>query len=1353
MGHQRLILLSGCALLLTGSVAPGQQSPEQLLQTHLLAHCGQCHTGPQRVVKRFDMSQVDSLKQNKLLDVAAPLESPIWKRVDAGKMPPATAKPLPQAAKTKLARLLGDLIPTIQQYVDQDGDVSTFVSWAKKSGLWQELPTIGSYTFFVPSNQAVADLGEANQKFLLDPPPETKYPLQNLRSVILNHGVVLARLNAAELKKRGKVMTLRTELTIREGREGALWISDAKIIRPDIACRNGIVHVIDKVLVPASIILPGSNIGYYWPDVAMMSIPGGQFQMGAPANEAERYPSDGPPHPVTLRPFQIGVYEIMHRQFKKVMEDPSGLMDLRGRPDDGPVQNLSWYEAVQFCNAMSKQAGLPEYYQLNNPRQEGDNEVYDVVIPNPASYSFRLPTEAEWEYACRAKSVTAFCCGDDPQQLDEYAWHAGNVGSYRVSPVGMKKPNAFGLYDMHGNVSEWCHDWYEPNYSTTTLVADPLGPAGGDSRVIRGGSYMWFPEDCRSAARWPARSHAALVSIPGDWFSRGEVSATGRKRRTRFRGRQALGVIRAEGDGMAKAKKAKAVARSIGALDRRQLAAIDAAALEFEQAWKAGQSPQIESFLQRPVVEIPLHGVLFEELLTLEMEYRLRRGESPDMAAYVARFPHLEEQVESVFDRVCPSIFGYASHQAADTSHSGTVLTGAQHDAAQPNIPAVQLPPDDRPLPKRIGRYTILRRIAEGGFGRVLLAKDTDLNRLVAIKVSRKGLFSGEDEVSRFLEEVRMAAQLKHPNIVSIHDVGRDGELGCFIVMDFIDGGPLDVADAAAHLSYNQVASLIAHVAAAVHYAHTKGIVHRDLKPGNILLDSRHTPYVADFGLAVHESVQQDHEGEVSGTPPYMSPEQVRGLTHHMDGRTDIWTLGVLLYELLTGRRPFVGRTRAKVFDEILNRDPKPPRQVNDAIPVELECICLKSLHKQPADRYSTALDLAESLRHAIAKSPDGLHAIPPVPPPLPTVTVVPRRSGKLLGASVAVAGIVLLAAVAYLLQRPPPPAPQLAPQLAVHDAAGLANALPVGCSLLAISPGAEVVAAVERSGSVRLFTTAPPRLVHTFPHGQPVTDLSLSRDGDLLAVLCLDDPRVYLYETRAPYRSVTTTLTSNPSSRLVPAPHNDHDIGLAQFNNDGLQLQDVMTGKITRRFSIGLREAAQLAISNGQLIVGGYDARRGCWLISRAGSTESESHLAEVGPIGGVAASRDGTYLACCGLGDDGGILLAAGGKTTSITLPAGTPLEYRQAAFAADGRLVTVCWRTAENPKARDETPFGHLCVWDVADPARPLLQRDFDRPVDAAAIALPFVCLATGDAWELLEIGGLSADLHALHSAPVD
>ena len=175
------------------------------------------------------------------------------------------------------------------------------------------------------------------------------------------------------------------------------------------------------------------------------------------------------------------------------------------------------------------------------------------------------------------------------------------------------------------------------------------------------------------------------------------------------------------------------------------------------------------------------------------------------------------------------------------------------------------------------------------------------------------------------MEEGRLAAVLKHPAIVRVYDLGRDDDGTVFIVLEYVEGTILSDLLSRGKLEPFRLASMIAEVADAVHEAHRAGLVHRDLKPSNIILDRRGRPKVTDFGLAITEARQLEKAGEVAGTTTYMAPEQVRGEAHRLDGRTDIWALGVILYQGLTGRLPFPGRGRSATFDEILRREPKPP--------------------------------------------------------------------------------------------------------------------------------------------------------------------------------------------------------------------------------------------------------------------------------------------------------------------------------------------------------------------------------------------------------------------------------------------
>jgi eukaryotic-like serine/threonine-protein kinase len=267
--------------------------------------------------------------------------------------------------------------------------------------------------------------------------------------------------------------------------------------------------------------------------------------------------------------------------------------------------------------------------------------------------------------------------------------------------------------------------------------------------------------------------------------------------------------------------------------------------------------------------------------------------------------------------------------------------------------------------PFAIPGYKLLRELGRGTYGVVFLSRQDVTNRLVAVKMIRSAEFADPNEIARFLTEAEVIAKLDHPNIVHIYEVGEYATYP-FLVLEFIDGGNLVHRITSRQTNHWDSARILQTVALAIHSAHEKGIIHRDLKPGNILLTKDGTPKIVDFGLAKHGNAAMTTTGALIGTPQYMAPEQACGRSQEVGPASDIYSLGTILYEMMTGVPPFDGFDPLEILDKVRLKEPPSPRKFRPDIPVDLETICLKCLQKDPQLRYRTAKELADDLHRAL---------------------------------------------------------------------------------------------------------------------------------------------------------------------------------------------------------------------------------------------------------------------------------------------------------------------------------------------------------------------------------------------------
>ena len=314
----------------------------------------------------------------------------------------------------------------------------------------------------------------------------------------------------------------------------------------------------------------------------------------------------------------------------------------------------------------------------------------------------------------------------------------------------------------------------------------------------------------------------------------------------------------------------------------------------------------------------------------------------------------------------CPRCLLKAGLRALTNEEDGTPgLTAGQHATRSERFAEIL---------GEVGDYELLEEIGRGGQGVVFRARQKSLNRLVALKVIGLGQWATKAHVKRFRLEAEAAARLNHPCIVPIHEVGeRDG--ACYFSMGLIEGGQLDAVLKREPMPIRRAVELIVKLARTVEYAHGHGILHRDIKPGNVLLDNKGEPHLTDFGLArlVETESSVTHTLDVLGTPSYMAPEQAVGNNAAVSSATDVYGLGAVLYELLTGQPPFAGGTTYETIKLLLDTEPRQPRLLNPKIDRDLSTICLKCLEKDPKHRYSSALALAEDLERWLKHEP--IHA------------------------------------------------------------------------------------------------------------------------------------------------------------------------------------------------------------------------------------------------------------------------------------------------------------------------------------------------------------------------------------------
>jgi serine/threonine protein kinase len=399
----------------------------------------------------------------------------------------------------------------------------------------------------------------------------------------------------------------------------------------------------------------------------------------------------------------------------------------------------------------------------------------------------------------------------------------------------------------------------------------------------------------------------------------------------------------------------------------RQVETLERWLAAFDLSWHEGAL--LEHAARLPA-DGPMRRQAIVEMIKIDLERRAQRGQTRSLTDYLHDFPELatdggtvdelrrvEQQVQEAF-----SATGDFNAPLSDTLNSQT--------AKWPGITTADSPGPT--LSGRFGRYRIVRPLGHGGMGRVYLAHDDRLDRPVALKIPRPDVLNDPATVARFLREAKAAAALSHPNLCQVYDADWVGECH-YIAMAYVDGRPLtDLIDPSAPLAVDRAVGLVVVIARAMAFAHARGVIHRDLKPSNVMITQTGEPVVMDFGLArrVHRPEERlTHDGSFLGTPAYMPPEQINGEIDSIGPASDVYSLGIILYELLTGRPPFRG-SFGEVINRALNELPVSPSRLRPGLDPRLETVCLKALAKRPADRYARMDAFGAAMEESVRRNP-----------------------------------------------------------------------------------------------------------------------------------------------------------------------------------------------------------------------------------------------------------------------------------------------------------------------------------------------------------------------------------------------